>query len=171
MKKPNNDIKCKTLTVSWDSNLRNMNIWLTPSSLPLVSDMFFFYYLLEFSLCLCSRNAKSQPEPVIEHLLGRLSCTQCTWMEVRASCWRSLHTWGFSKVSKPSSFSLSMASVFGLVLGCCSLGLCYPTIIAVVSVSLQWKFRITVCTHFLTLNLLSVYLLYCKKQMDLVFFR
>lgn len=44
----------------------------------------------------------------------------------------------FQRVSKFSSFvSASAASTFGLVLVCCSVGLCHPTISAVLSITLQ----------------------------------
>jgi len=112
----------------------------------------------------CSRNAESQLEPVIEHLVGRQGqprgaqvhvmqlSDQKGWCqdpplprphlrvgrgEVRISLRRFLPTGGLSKVSSFSSFVfVYMTAVFGLVLICCSLGLCHSVIIAVLSVAL-----------------------------------
>jgi len=52
--------------------------------------------------------------------------------EVKVPLWRSLPIGGLPKVSSSSLFvSVFMAAAFGLVLICCSLGLCHPAIIAV----------------------------------------
>lgn len=54
---------------------------------------------------------------------------------------------GLLKVSSFSFFvPLSMAVVFGLVLNCCSLGLCHPATIAVLFTALQ-NYSITHTSH------------------------
>jgi len=60
----------------------------------------------------------------------------------RVSWWRSLPTWGLLRVSRFffSFVSMSLAAAFGFILPCGSLGLCYPTIIAVLSVA-SWHYR------------------------------
>ena len=102
-----------------------------------------------------SRNAKSQPEPVMEHLVGRQGQpreVQVHYMHLSdwkrwsqdpplprphlrvgsgsksISHWRSLPTWGLPWVSD-SFISMSVVAVFGLVLICCSQRLCHPAVV------------------------------------------
>jgi len=57
-------------------------------------------------------------------------------VEVRVPCWRPLSIGGLPKVSSFYSFaSASVAAAFGLALICCSLGLCHPSIIDVLSIA------------------------------------
>lgn len=89
--------------------------------------LFYFLFCQTFTFHVCSRNAKSRPKPVMEHLVGRqgqpneLRCMQCNalsdrkgWARIHTSQpshWRSLHAWGLPKVRGFSSFvSVSIAA-------------------------------------------------------------
>ena len=127
----------------------------------LCSEIFLLHFLLrERSLgfigsefYMCSRNTKSWPEAVIEHLMGRQGqprgaqlyavhlSDQKSWSQdpplprprLRVgsggegiSCWRFLPTW-----DKQLFFFIfvSVTAAFELVLVCCSRRLCHPAII------------------------------------------
>ena len=99
----------------------------------------------------CSRNVKSGPEAVIEHLVGRQSQPRGAQVQPERLepgptpsqtsfkgwqwrwgylVWRSLPTCDLLRVSSFFSFvSACMAAAFGLILVCCSLGLCHPDIL------------------------------------------
>lgn len=72
-------------------------------------------------------------------------------MEARISHWRSLSTRGLLRVNRffPLFFFVSVAAAFGLILTCCSPGLCYPGSVAGLSVTLLRVIQMQLHTCFL----------------------
>ena len=142
------------------------NIWNTRFSFLSLFLLYIYLFVLGWKeVWECSRNAKSQLEAVIEHLLGRQG--QPRGARVHVMCLSDQKGWSqgpplprphltvgsggegglveIPEYLRPSEgrwflhfVSVPMAAALEHTLSCCSLGLCYSPIIAVFSIMLQY---------------------------------